>query len=327
MKSMEDVKDLGRRESTFPLHFAQEVYVSDEYKVIYTVVRKAGSSTITTGLDRILGATQDRCDCSRCQCFMNRCTSLCLNASQISEYFKFTVVRDPVDRFYSSFFMSASYQCKLDACKCTFDGCNETLTQVLQNVAHPRTAVDIHFESVAMSIGTPVRYNASHFAGMSYDWIGSMEMIDTVLPRLLQRWLDLNAVKMDLMSAWRNISVRNIAMDSKKIFLKTCKDDRLDALIREVYAQDVACFGKSARQPQVPGMHAANAGQKMSPGSPGTASRAPPSSDEYLKNIERAADLLDRKMLTQQEYDDIKAAMIAKIKQSSISLNARLACL
>ena len=121
---------------------------------------------------------------------------------------------------------------------------------------------------------------------------------------------------MDLMSAWRNISVRNIAMDSKKMFSKTCRDDRLDALIREVYAQDVACFGKSAGQPQAPGMHAANAGQTMSPGSADTASRAPPSSDEYLKNIERAADLLDRKMLTQQEYDDIKAVMIAKIKQS-----------
>ena len=185
MKSMEDVKDLGRREATIPPHFAQEVYVSDEYKVIYTVVRKAGSSTITTGLDRILGATQDRCDCSRCQCFMNRCTSVCLNATQISESFKFTVVRDPVDRFYSSF-MFASHQCTLDTCKCTFDGFNETLTQVLQNIAHPRTAMDIHFESVAMSIGTPVRYCASHFAGMPC-WISSMEMIDTVLPRLLQR--------------------------------------------------------------------------------------------------------------------------------------------
>ena len=121
---------------------------------------------------------------------------------------------------------------------------------------------------------------------------------------------------MDFVSAWRKISVRNTAMDSKKIFLQTCRDDRLDAFIREAYAQDVARFGKSARQPQAPGMHAANAGQKISPGSPDTASRAPPNSDEYLKNIERAADLLDRKMLTQQEYDDIKAVMIAKMKQS-----------
>ena len=317
VKSMEDVKDFGRREATIPSHFANEVYVSDEYKVIYTVVRKAGSSTISRGLHRILGATQhDWCDCSRCQCFMNRCTSLCLNASQISEYFKFTVVRDPVDRFYSAFFMIASHECKLDKCKCKFDGCNETMTQVLQNIAHPRMAVDHHFESVAMSIGTPVRYNASHFAGMPYDWIGSMDMIDTVLPRLLQRWLELNSIEMDFVSAWHNTSAQNVALDSKQIFLKTCRNDRLDAFIREVYAQDVACFGKPARQTQAPGIHAANAGQKMSPDSPDTACRVPLNVDEYWKNIERAAGLFEKKMLTQQEYDDIKAAMIAKIKLS-----------
>ena len=317
IKSMEDVKDLGRRKAIIPPHFANEVYVSDKYKVIYTVVRKAGSSTISTRLGRILGATQyDWCDCSRCQCFMSRCTSLCLNASQISEYFKFTVVRDPVDRFYSAFFMIAFHECKLDKCTCKFDGCNETMTQVLQNIAHPRMAVDHHFESVAMSIGTPVRYNASHFSGMPYDWIGSMDMIDTVLPRLLQRWLELNSIEMDFVSAWHNTSAQNIALDSKQIFLKTCRNDRLDAFIREVYAQDVACFGKPARQTQAPGIHAANAGQKMSPDSPDTACRVPLNVDEYWKNIERAAGFFEKKMLTQQEYDDIKAAMIAKIKLS-----------
>jgi hypothetical protein len=126
IKAYEDRCDGGRAAAAWPVHVAQEMVVIYPLNIIYIEVRKASSTTLRSAFANIFHSHYENCNKpgysvprrgpGGCM-YGKRCTTFCLNETHmpnyedlINNFFTFTFVRDPVERFYSSWIQAMQMQ-------------------------------------------------------------------------------------------------------------------------------------------------------------------------------------------------------------------------
>ena len=102
--ALEDLHVGGRGLAGDEVHAANEIFVSEQYKLIYVVSRKCASSAISLFLEKYLNASTHWCDPHRCPRILNDCTSICLDSRDLLDrrYLFFSFVQHPVRRGFKS---------------------------------------------------------------------------------------------------------------------------------------------------------------------------------------------------------------------------------
>lgn len=220
---------------------ANEVVVSHEHKFVYVVNRKAGSSTMQELLLRYFGASWSWCMHHTGQgagCgFWGRCLSSCLSEALLREYYFFTFVRQPIDRFYSALKQSlVMYNLRGTS--------YEHMASVLRRLIEANEVWDNHLETQTHSLSTPVAYEPY---AVPLDFIGRIETIEQDFPELIRRIEKRNGQPIPNARAVieEALHVTNAGGELKESIMQL-RDPKMDELVALAYAQDLLCFGYSA---------------------------------------------------------------------------------
>jgi len=222
-----------------------EVTLSRKYKFIYVTVRKAGSSSVGNVLRKLFHATvHRRSSCPGAPLYElrsnRRCTSLVVNETMWRDFFVFTFVRDPIERFWSS----ASQSNKNKRLKVQHKDCavvRRNLVNLLTGMKEQARSPESHWETQASSLSTPVVLRGA--VGMlDFDFIGDVARFSSSLPSLLAR-IEENAGKRLPVKA--KLAAAKEAKNPSGSTIKRCRTAEIDRLVQEVYEHDVACFGGS----------------------------------------------------------------------------------
>lgn len=217
--------------------------------MVYIENRKAASSTIRTILARFFDADFSKCGASAApsSCYEfggQRCTSKCLS-SQHRDYYFFTFVRNPLDRFYSALKEGLVMEEKAS----TTEG---EAMNVLKVLSSPECGFDHHLESQSMSLSTPLptatkgRESPHGRVEVPLDFIGRVEDLAQHMAEVLQgaqakSGISLPSGMADEIVSFARETKENVGGNLKDV-VDAVRSDELDAAVREVYAQDFACF-------------------------------------------------------------------------------------
>lgn len=241
----EDLCKGGRRDSVDPAHSANEIVVVHELRMVYVEVRKSASSTIRSALHKYYRAGYDTCGgttvSDQCKGVHARCTSECLSGKQLQDYFFFSFVRDPTERFYSSLKEAMVGQ-----------GMNTLTKSIAMNLLHSTLDRDCHFdqhlESQAAALSTRLAPKAGNSSfELELDFIGRVEHLQEDMAEALRQGEAKAGVPFDAgrrQQLINHMAGRANTGSALKDVALSVRDEELDDLAREVYAQDVACFGQ-----------------------------------------------------------------------------------
>jgi len=256
--SREDALCTEGRKGIHPYHNAQEVVIVPEYKLIYVKIRKVASTSILSGLRKAFNNSQDMCGTravnKSCAAFggdgrrCSRCSSKCLTQTEVENYFVFSIVRDPVRRFYSGF----SQGIYMDKQKASFAGSSqagrkEWMMQTLRSMMDGCSpAYNLHMESQTMSLATPL----SNGNMLPIDFIGQLEHLGKDFERMANLAKEITGVEIPSDKLSRLLTHLELGKSSNQHsetqeiedFVAVARDDELDALVRAAYVQDYACF-------------------------------------------------------------------------------------
>ena len=280
--SQEDMCVSGRQ-VVFPWHRASEVVLIPQLRLGYVVTRKCASSTMLRALEATFNADQYHCGMraatAQCSTFAMRdtrgfrCSTACLDEQTVSEYYFFTFVRDPVERFYSAY-VTAAYEAdrvdgrpaasSLSARAATREIVLETLTQIRD--CSPR---DQHFESLTMALSSPwgSEHTTARITGVMgirrfppmipMDFIGDVDRLhESFFEMLRESKRTVTSKQRDALHVHLNSSLNSRAASEGKLTpyarmaesIASIRDVKLDELVRDVYRQDVECFGYAAKR-------------------------------------------------------------------------------
>jgi len=247
--SREDFSTLGRHGASLKApHFANEAVISDTYKFVYIVVRKAASSTMLSVL-RQLGATTRSCIMRRnCTIFAEfrdeRCTTLCLEPNAVRDYYFFTFVRNPISRFPSAIKQSLV----MYGLRFTPDQLREQIPLIIRKAldvyAERNVSWDHHLESQAFSVGSPTSLSNSMQYRVPIDFIGKLETIGSDLLKLQSRIQNFTRIHIPLNMSALAHSVRNKSSKEVEMITKEASVP-FHRRIFELNQQDFVCFGYS----------------------------------------------------------------------------------
>ena len=221
-------------------HEANEVFISKEHKLVYVEVRKAASSTIRQILrDYFSGSWTCTIVVNgipspvpACTVFDGRCSTLCLTEEELSDYFFFSFVRNPLDRFYSGYQQACQSQDHTMS--------QEHMFRVLRNMTANNYYWDPHLETMAYSLSSPVQVGGVYRSAPVH-FIGKVENLKNDFLQLLTILKNRR-----LEGAFPDVEEQLNLMHNHN---EATKEARLlgnatsDALIQQAYAQDFACFG------------------------------------------------------------------------------------
>lgn len=247
----EDFCQGGRAASVRPRHKAQDIVIVKELRMVYVENRKAASSSIRHLLSKYFHSNW-KWSCKgmpeACRVIDRRCSSECLDADQLQDYFFFSFVRDPMERFYSalkeSLVMWNEHHLEGEGRESlSSEECNATLNAMLNTSC----GVDHHLESQAMSLSThlPLEGDGKEFE-IHYDYLGRTEQLADDMAIVLElaqhkagHRLEGNKTQ-DLVGELREThdNTGNALLQT----VLTVRDEAMDAKVREVYSQDLACF-------------------------------------------------------------------------------------
>lgn len=243
----EDLCKGGRRDSVDPAHSANEIVIVHELRMVYVEVRKSASSTIRSALHKYYGAGYGTCGgtkvSNQCKGVHARCTSECLSGKQLQDYFFFTFVRDPTERFYSGLKEAMVGRSMSTLSKST------AMSLLRSTLNADCEAVDQHLESQAAALSTRLApregADESESFELELDFIGRVEHLQEDMAEAL-RQAEAKAGRPFEESRKRRLvdhmaGKANVGSALKDVVLAV-RDEELDALAREVYAQDMACF-------------------------------------------------------------------------------------
>lgn len=241
----------GGVRDVIPRHVAQDILIIPELKLVYLEVRKAGSSSIRAFFSKRYNTSFDHCPPSfhdsRCngpfETLNSRCSSLCLNDTIIQDYFIFSVVRDPMARFYSSL-KESLHQKRI---KIESRGDLEYLLKV--QMTNLTCKYDHHLESQLMSISTPFRGKSGH-RQVPLDFLGDTDDLAEDLVTILilakqKASLPIDLHEMDVY--FKELSVlksRTASLKDNKLlnYVDGLRDVEMDALVEKAYGQDFVCL-------------------------------------------------------------------------------------
>ena len=220
----------------FP-HSANEVFISREHKLVYLEVRKAASSTIRRLLRDYFQASWLCNESTRrlnCTVFDGRCSTLCLTEAELNEYFIFSFVRNPLDRFYSAYQQACNHQ--------EHEMSQEHMFKVLKDMTVNNFYWDPHLETMAYSLSSPVlvggvyRIVPLQFIGKVENFENDFRELLTILRNRRLDWVfpEVDEQELSLISNY-NAKATGMARD--------LGNAASDALIHQAYGQDFVCFG------------------------------------------------------------------------------------
>ena len=147
---LEDLHIGGRGLAGDEAHAANEVFVSEKYRIVYVVARKCASTAITHFMKTHLNASCHSCNHQQCPLIFNRCTSMCLNSNHLlnRRYLLFSFVQHPVRRFFKAMTTILS--------KSTLESDNvDTLAlRILTLLQEKSHAVDHHLVTLSFSLSS-----------------------------------------------------------------------------------------------------------------------------------------------------------------------------
>ena len=150
---------------------ANEITIVHKYKFVYIVNRKSGQSEMNYLLWKHFGVLPyGDCTCDDWRRgfkrSFGRCTTLCLQDSEIQDYFFFTFVRHPFERFFSSFKQVwwVLHHKKIG----DISDVMETLFEMNSSHVMPND----HYETQSLQLFSQVQDGART---VSYDFIGKLE--------------------------------------------------------------------------------------------------------------------------------------------------------
>jgi len=175
-----------------------------------------------------------------CTVIGGRCSTMCMTQSQLERTFVFTFVRDPVDRFYSSYVQSLQHQ-GVDTKRASWFLRRSSVVSTLERMRICASR-DLHLESIAMSLSSPI-YNG---AMVPLDYIGLLDDLSRGFFNMLNY-----SKRMDRLSERDKIQLHtqlnqhsDHGLAELSAVLRAQRDEKLDAMVASTYAQDIACFGK-----------------------------------------------------------------------------------
>lgn len=247
--TLEDLHLHGRGAAMHPAHLANEVVVSHEYKFVYVEVRKAASSTIRAILSKHFNVDFMDTNCAgnatgkACRVLGGRCSTLCLTENIVNNYLIFSFVRDPVERFYSSFKQALVMHRRKSASR-------PEMARVLCIMVLDATVWDHHLETQAFSLSSGIDLSTNTSIDpkgmLPFAFIGSASHLKRDFQAILQL---IERTSMMVIPQKRAIlaelSVRKNAGGGIKDRILEHRDTLMDDFVRLVYAQDVACCGSN----------------------------------------------------------------------------------
>lgn len=247
----EDLCRGGRAASVVPQHQAQDIVIVKELRMVYVENRKAASSSIRHLLSKYFHSNWKwscRGASEACRIIDMRCSSECLSADELKDYFFFSFVRDPMDRFYSALkeglvMWNAHHLAGEGKVNMTSEECMGPLEAMLNTSC----GVDHHLESQAMSLSThlPLMGDGRDFE-LHYDYIGRTEKLADDMAIVLEEAQNKAGQRLtgsrvrDLVA-----ELRETHENTGNALLKTVlavRNEAMDATVRAVYSQDLACF-------------------------------------------------------------------------------------
>jgi hypothetical protein len=235
--AFEDTHPFGRLHSVdIP---AQEVIVSDRYKFVYVMNRKAASSTIYQILEQVFGANVDWCF-GRCKWLPVcggigwRCSSRALNQTHLQDYFIFSFVRDPVDRWFAAY-AQAHWMHKTPPDTASLEHAKLTLRRFISTRVH----WEHHLQSQTHALSSPAMKGET----LRFDFIGKLETFEMdwkfVISSICAR-LPYGSCPSNWHS--RHVHPPSTSQWRQRISLFR-NDSTLLALVKEAYVQDAVCLG------------------------------------------------------------------------------------
>ena len=243
----EDTKLSRWNSMTMP---ANEITVVHKYKFVYVANRKCGQTEMNTLLRIHFGARDfTGCSCENLCCgyvlSFGRCSTLCLKDTEIKDYFFFTFVRHPYDRFFSAF-KQAFWILKRGKIGEVSDA-----MLALRKMNNSHIIPNEHFETQSLQLFSQIQ---NGLATIPYDFIGKLENYNSDIETLFR--LIANHSKMELPKSL-NIFLKKLSSGTHRGMIKNSSSNtskaKLEAvrhglpvegveMIKNIYKQDYLCF-------------------------------------------------------------------------------------
>ena len=236
----EDLYESGRQNSNQPPHAANEVVISDEWKFVYVEVRKTASSTIRQALSNMFNVTFNKCPVERsilkrCRVLGGRCSTLCLNETHIQEYFFFSFVRDPEERFFSGYKEAFNQRFSKIGIK---PGNVSHMLKVIDLMQSQHYYTDHHLESQSMSLSSPWIDGDGVMHRIPMDFIGRVETLSDDFEEVLRSLENREGRRIKRIKLGFENPGGEIAEISRSL-----DNEQMSSSIKHAYLQDFICFG------------------------------------------------------------------------------------
>ena len=249
---LEDLHVGGRGLAGDEAHPANEVFVSEVYKVAYVVARKCASTAISQFLAKHLNASVHWCDRDRCPMIFDRCTSMCLNSRDLlgRRYLIFSFVQHPVRRFFKALTLLSKAALESESGESTLlskaalesESADAVALQVLSLLQEKSHAVEHHLETLSFSLSSETAEKT--MPQLELDFVGRVETID-------KDWQELislanarsNVPKIEF--APLPVKRRELVVNEtqKRALWTRIMTPQVISLAHETYAQDIVSFG------------------------------------------------------------------------------------
>lgn len=224
-------------------HECNEAVVVHSLKLVYVEVRKAASGSIRKILGKFGASMHSWCSQGERKRRLTpgkRCGTLSLPEHVIDNYFFFSFVRDPIERFYSSLYQAIRRKRP-----------GAVTPQLVSNIlkAYDNRSVlwDHHLESQAMSLSSPIHWEkrTGHRVQVPLDFLGRTEHFHRDFRLLSQRLqAHTNSSRLLKFMVSKSSEVRDKGgSDLTKMKLQHLRNGALDSAVARTYEQDIACFG------------------------------------------------------------------------------------
>lgn len=136
----------------------------------------------------------DRLNVGECGVLDGRCSSLCLTETEVSSYFFFAFIRDPVERFYSCLKESVRMGHHL-----TPEAIGERDADAVLDAVHSGACgVDHHLESQALALSTPIAFSCGgRQLAVPVDFVGRVDHLADDFLDMLARAADFTGRSLD----------------------------------------------------------------------------------------------------------------------------------
>ena len=244
--ALEDLHKGGRYAAFEQGALYQEVVASLEWKFAYVVVRKSLSQALTIGLKQLFGADwfwcRERCAhvgaCFTANVGRGRCTTMALNGTDLRDFFFFSFVREPTERWFSQY-AQAHVMWRLTHTRPTIEAARATLLDMGERAF----VTEHHLQTQTFSLTSATADGTAvplHFIGRAEtstrDW-------EYVVRQIWQRSGIVDHATRAV-EPLRYQGHHEAERDQFVAALRPLKANQsLLQLIREVYTQDYVCFG------------------------------------------------------------------------------------